>query len=342
MGGRMTVSVAIFWLIAAGVTQGAFPLPMKYTRKWAFEHLWFWYSLVAFFVLPALTAAITVPNLAGVLRAANGRSLFAVAAFGATWGCGSVLFGLGIDALGMTLGFPIMTGLTTALGALIPMAILTPALLVARNGLLTIAGNLVTILGVIASAKAGEGRDRQLGRKETESILGPRRTFAAALTICIASGILSAMFNFGYAFGTPVTQTAVAFGATVDNATNAVWLVMLPAGGIINLAYCLHLAWRNHTNVRFFHGAARDWLSAVSMAAMWTGSVILYGWGANGLGKLGPTVGWSLWNAILITTTVLCGLATGEWRDAHGAPLRMLWTSVAILIVGMFILGAGV
>jgi len=75
---------------------------------------------------------------------------------------------------------------------------------------------------------------------------------------------------------------------------------------------------------------------------MWTGSVVLYGWGANGLGKLGATVGWSLWNAILITTTVLCGLATGEWRGAYGAPLRMLWASVALLIAGMFILGAGV
>jgi hypothetical protein len=208
-------------------------------------------ELISCFVLPALMAAITVPNLPGVLRAATGRR-FAIAAFGATWGCGSVLFGLGIDALGMTLGLPIMTGLTTALGALIPMAILTPGLLLARNGLLTIAGNLVTIVGVVGSAKAGEGRDRQLGRKVTESILGPRRTFATALTICIASGILSAMFNFGYAFGTPVTQTAVAFGATVDNATNAVWLVMLPAGGIINLAYCLQLARRNRTSIRFF------------------------------------------------------------------------------------------
>jgi len=65
-------------------------------------------------------------------------------------------------------------------------------------------------------------------------------------------------------------------------------------------------------------------------------------WGGNGLGKLGPTVGWSLWNSILITTTVACGLATGEWRGVHGTPVRMLWASVVVLIVGMCILGAGV
>jgi L-rhamnose-H+ transport protein len=338
----MTVYVAVFWLVAAGVVQGAFPLPMKYTRKWTFEHLWFWYSLIAFFVLPLAMAAATVPHLADVFRVSSAQSLAAIVAFGLTWGVGSVLFGLGIDALGMTLGFPIMTGLTTALGALIPMAILTPGLLLARNGLMTIAGNVVTILGVAISARAGERRDKQLGRVETQSILGPKRTFSTALLICIASGVLSAMFNFGYAFGTPITKAAVSLGATPDDATNAVWLVMLPAGGIINLSYCAYLARRNRTTALFFRGRLLDWSSAISMAAMWTGSVILYGWGANGLGKLGATVGWSLWNSILITTTVLCGLATGEWRGAHGQPVRMLWASVLVLIAGMIVLGAGV
>lgn len=338
----MNIYIAIFWLVAAGVVQGAFPLPMKYIRNWTWEHLWFWYSLVAFFVLPAVMALATIPHLPAVFRVASPNSILALLTFGLTWGFGSVLFGLGIDALGMTLGFPIMTGLTTALGALIPMAILTPGLLLARNGLLTIAGNVVTVLGVVVSATAGEQRDKQLGRTVTQSILGPKRTFATALLICIASGILSAMFNFGYAFGSPITNTAISLGAGPDDATNAVWLIMLPAGGLVNLIYCAYLAKRNRTVDRFFRGTPLDWASALSMAVMWTGSVILYGWGANGLGKLGATVGWSLWNSILITTTVLLGLATNEWRGTHGQPVRMLWASVFMLIVGMFVLGAGV
>lgn len=338
----MKLYLAIFWLVAAGVVQGAFPLPMKYTRKWAWEHLWFWYSVAAFFVLPFVMALATVPHLPSVYSHASTQSVLAIVAFGITWGFGSVLFGLGIDALGMTLGFPIMTGLTTALGALIPMAILTPGLLLARNGLLTIAGNVVTVAGVVLSAAAGERRDKQLGRTETQSILGPRRTFGIALLICVGSGILSAMFNFGYAFGSPITNAAIAMGAAPDDATNAVWLLMLPAGGLINLIYCTYLARRNGNTARFLHGSPLDWASAFSMAAMWTGSVILYGWGANGLGKLGATVGWSLWNCILITTTVLLGLATGEWRGAHGTPKSLLWASVFVLVLGVVVLGAGV
>jgi len=335
------MTLALFWLVLAGIGQGAFPLPMKHAKRWAWEHVWFWYSVLALFVLPLLLAVLTVPALPAVLSEVPRSSFLMIVLFGFTWGIGSVLFGLGIDALGMTLGFPIMTGLTTALGALIPMAILTPRVLFERNGIFTILGNAVTIMGVVIAALAGQGRDRQLGRTQTESILGPKRTFGVALAICIASGVLSAMFNFGFAFGLPITQSAIAHGAKIDDATNALWLVILPAGGVVNIAYCLHLSSRNRSNHQYLRGSRKDWRNAAIMAVLWTGSVVLYGWGANGMGKLGPTVGWSLWNSILITTTVLCGLATGEWSGSHGRPVRMFWISVFILTAGTVLLGFG-
>lgn len=338
----MSLWTGLFWLLVAGVGQGAFPLPMKYARAWKWEHLWFWYSAIAFFVLPLATAAATVPRLADVYARLPATPLVQTAGFGVAWGIGSVFFGLGIDSLGMTLGFPIMTGLTTALGALIPMAILTPEIILQRHGVLTMAGNVVTIAGVAVCAVAGDRRDRQLGRKLTNSILGPPRSFAVALTICILSGVLSAMFNFGYAFGANITEAAMALGATRDNAVNAVWLVMLPAGGVMNAAYCGHLFRKNRSAALLFRGAGlADWGGAAAMALLWTGSVVVYGWGANALGRLGATLGWSLWNAILITTTVLCGLLTGEWRGVSGRPLAWLWAGILILIAGMFVLGAG-
>ena len=336
-------ATGLFWLVAAGVGQGVFPLPMKFTRNWKWEHLWLWYSVLAFFVLPLLMAALTVPQLVEVYRTPPARSILMIAGFGLAWGIGSVFFGLGLDALGMTLGFPIMTGLTTALGGLIPMAILTPELLLRRNGLLTMAGNVVTIAGVAVCAVAGDRRDRQLGRKVTNSMLGPGRSFASALTICILSGVFSAMFNFGYAFGSPVTGAAMSWGATRDSANNALWLVVLPAGGFANVLYCAYLLRRNHSHGALFCGdPVRDWMSAVWMAALWSGSVVIYGWGANAWGKLGATLGWSLWNAVLITSTVVCGIILHEWDGVRGRPRTLLWIGISILVAGMFVLGAGV
>src|SRR6185503_6122735 len=117
MANRMTAAYlwGLFWLLIAGVMQGAFPLPMKFTRNWKWEHLWLWYALLAFFVLPLAMAIATVPRWGSVYNDVPAAALAQTATFGLAWGAGSVLYGLGIDALGMTLGYPIMTALTTAL-----------------------------------------------------------------------------------------------------------------------------------------------------------------------------------------------------------------------------------
>jgi L-rhamnose-H+ transport protein len=334
-------AVGLFWLLVAGVMQGAFPLPMKFAGKWKWEHLWGWYSVLAFIVLPLLTAWLTVPHLREVYESSALKPLALIAAFGLLWGLGSVLYGLGIDALGMALGFSIMTALTTALGALVPLAILTPDLLWRRNGLLIVAGNVITMGGVTICAYAGEQRDRLRGGVASGST-APQRSFTGALFICLAGGALSAMFNFGYAFGEPLVKSATSLGATRDDALNAVWLVMLPAGGIINLAYCIHLANRNRSGRVLFEGRALEWSGGVIMALLWTGSVVVYGWGANALGRLGSTLGWSLWNAILIGTTVACGLLTNEWKGIRGRPIRWLAWGIVVLVAGMFVLGIGV
>jgi len=335
--------IGLGWILVAGVTQGAFVLPMKYTRTWKWEHLWFWFSVIAFFVLPVAVAWVTVPNLGRVFAVAPRSRLLVAALFGLGWGAGSVLFGLGVDALGMALGFSMMTGLYTALGAFIPLVILTPDMVFRRNGLMIIAGNVVTAAGVVVCAIAGDQRDRSTGNKSTAGMIGPKRSFAVALTICILSGILSAALNFGYAFGADIIKAAESLGATRENAVNAIWLVVIPAGGILNVGYCLHLLQKNKSWPRLvFQATAIDWIDAWVMGILWTGSVVLYGWGANYLGRLGPSLGWSLWNAILIATTFVCGLLTHEWDGVRGRPLRLLFAGIGLLIVGMLVLGLGV
>jgi L-rhamnose-H+ transport protein len=335
--------IGLGWILVAGVTQGAFVLPMKYTRAWKWEHLWFWFSVIAFFVLPLAVALMTVPHLRHVFVVAPRRQLLVTALFGLGWVAGSVLFGLGVDALGMALGFSMMTGLYTALGALIPLLILTPDIVFRRNGLMIIVGNIITAAGVVVCAVAGDQRDRSMGNKTTAGMIGPKRSFAVALSICILSGILSPALNFGYAFGGDITKAAESLGATRESAVNAMWLVLIPAGGILNVGYCLLLLQKNKSWPRLVSQATSiDWVGAWVMGILWTGSVILYGWGANYLGRLGPSLGWSLWNAILIATTFVCGLLTHEWDGVRGRPLRLLFAGIGLLIVGMFALGLGV
>jgi L-rhamnose-H+ transport protein len=333
--------LGLVWILIAGVTQGAFPLPMKFIRMWKWEHLWLVYSIIAFFILPWLVAWATVPHLTAVFAGAPSRILWLTALFGAGWGAGSVFFGLGVDALGMALGFSMITGIYMALGALIPMIVLTPDLIWTRNGVLILAGNAVTIVGVVVQAVAGDIRDKQANKVETHS-LNRKVSFAAGLTICILSGVFSGMLNFSYAFGKPIAEEAERFGATKDSSLNALWLIALPAGGLLNVGYCVYLMLKRRNWVFLYRKTApMDWVHAWVMSILFTGSVIIYGWGASKLGRLGPSLGWSLWNAILIITTLVCGFLTREWAGSNRRALRMLLAGVALLIVATFLLGWG-
>jgi len=80
--------VGLFWILVAGVTQGAFTLPMKFVRRWKWEHLWLVYSVVAFFILPWVLAWVTVPHLGAVYANTTTRILWLTALFGLGWGAG--------------------------------------------------------------------------------------------------------------------------------------------------------------------------------------------------------------------------------------------------------------
>ena len=62
-----------------------------------------------------MAALITVPDLAGVYSATSWNSLGLVMFFGFLWGIAGFLFGLGIDRLGLAIGYGIILGITGSL-----------------------------------------------------------------------------------------------------------------------------------------------------------------------------------------------------------------------------------
>lgn len=168
------------------------------------------------------------------------------------------------------------------------------------------------------------------------------RSFEAGLLICIAAGVLSGMLNFSYAFGKPITLIAQQLGATKENSPNAVYLLALPAGGILNIGYCVFLIVRRRSWwLLYEQPSAVYWAGAFLMAGLWTGLVMVYGWGAADLGRLGPSLDWSLWNAVMIMTTVVCGLLTHEWDGVRGRPIHVLLLGIGALILASVLLGIG-
>jgi hypothetical protein len=186
-------SIGLLIVLAGAVMQGSWALPQKFVRGWAWEKMWLLYSVAAMIVFPWLFVSLMIPRAGEAYASVSTGVLVRTALFGAGWGLGSVLFGLGIAAVGLALGFAIIISLTAALGTLVPMAILHPERFTFQRGGLLILGLLVVIAGVSLCAKAGAIKDA--GASATKG------NFTRGLLICIASGIASPMFNFGFAFG---------------------------------------------------------------------------------------------------------------------------------------------
>ena len=105
----------------AGVANATFTLPMKFARQWAWENIWFVWSVLALIALPVGAAVISIPSPQSVYREAGLGTLTTIALCGAGWGFAQVLFGLSVDSIGIGLAFSIVLGISAAVGSLLPL-----------------------------------------------------------------------------------------------------------------------------------------------------------------------------------------------------------------------------
>src|SRR3979411_2984435 len=193
----MPLLLGFLLVLLAGFLQGTFILPMTLVRKWEWEHTWATFSLLGMIGFNWIIPLLFVPNIFAVYGASPPRDLAILALFGMGWGVGAVLFGLGMDRLGMALGYPIIMGLIASLGALIPLLVFFPQALLTAKGLVLVAGTVLVILGIVLCSIGGSRRGPSSGKST------PRHgnAFSVGLAIAILAGILSCLPNVGVAFG---------------------------------------------------------------------------------------------------------------------------------------------
>jgi L-rhamnose-H+ transport protein len=153
------------------------------------------------------------------------------------------------------------------------------------------------------------------------------------LAIAISSGVLSCFMNFGFTYGNPIAQRAQAFGASVANAPNVLWLIILMCGFVANASFCCYRLFNNGTWAKYGTETTRYFGWALVMAVFWVGSLVAYGQGANKIGALGPSVGWAILMSMNIAASNAWGAATGEWRGASGEAIRTMAGGVGMLLI---------
>jgi L-rhamnose-H+ transport protein len=325
----MSLITGFLLVLLAGVLQGTFVLPMTLVRGWKWEHTWAMFSLLGMLVFNWLVILALVPNIFALYAAAPPRDLLILALFGTGWGVGAVLFGLGMEKLGMALGYPIIMGLIASLGAVIPLLVFFPGTLVTSRGLVLLVGTALVILGISLCSMGGSRR---------ESSKGVSGSFVGGLVIAIAAGVLSCLPNVGAAFAGNLTRVAAALGVAPGAAGNTVWALLFTLGFVVNFGYCIFLMVSRKTASEYWSGETKRNLGlSGTMALMWIGSFYFYGAGAARLGRWGVIAGWPLFISLSILVGNLWGLWLGEWKGAPLGARRWLNGGMMTLIVAVVI-----
>ena len=334
MGGQIGLGIAI--VVLAGILNGSFAAPMKRMHGWEWENSWLLFAISGLLIFPWLIAFATVPHLLAVYSASSTSTLVKVIVFGLTWGAGSTLFGLGINRVGMALGFALILGITASFGSLLPLAVLHAEQLTDKRGFALIAGTVVMTLGLILLSIAGRHRERDAGTLQTA-----RSGFTLGLIICIFSGIFSSMINFSFVFGDELRVRALESGASPALAANPIWSLTVTAGFISNFVYCIYLLTKRRTWGVYRRGAASYWLIGASTGLLWFGGIVAYGMGAATLGTLGGIIGWPVFMTLDIIAGVFWGAVAGEWKGSSRNTYAYAWAGVAVLLGAIAVIAAG-
>ena len=325
----MPLLTGFLLVLIAALLQGTFILPMTFVKRWSWEHTWATFSLLGMFVFNWVISLALVPDIFHVYRISPSQDLLLLALFGAGWGVGAILFGLGMDELGMALGYPVIMGLIAALGSLIPLLVFFPQALLTSKGLVLLIGTALVICGIVLCSMAGSRK-----APSTSAVQGS--TFRTGLIICILAGVLSCLPNVGVAFGDTVALAAKALGIPGSAVVNVIWALLFTAGFVVNFAYCLYLMIARGTASAFWGPeTGRNLGLSASMAVMWIASFYLYGAGAARLGRWGVIIGWPLFISLSIVVGNVWGLWRGEWKGASPDSRRLLNQGLFVLILAV-------
>lgn len=325
----MNITAGLLIVTVAGFLQGSFFLPMTYTKKWDWAHKWFAFSLLGMLVLNWIIALGSISNLSGIIAQIPSSLLLVVMLFGLAWGIGAILFGKGMDILGMALGYPIIMGINATAGTIIPALIFSPSIFLHAKGALIITGAILTVSGIIVCTKASS-------LKATSETSTKTKNLGKGLTIAVIAGFTSCLPNLGAAFSGKITSIALTSGVSGVLAGNVVWSLFFTAGAIVNAGYCLFLINRSKNIKSFFNEyKAINWILMLVMSLMWIGSFYFYGIGCSMLGDYGLIIGWPLLITLSIVVGNLWGLYRGEWKEASAKSKRLLNIGLLILIASI-------
>jgi L-rhamnose-H+ transport protein len=261
LGFNPIMGVFYHWL--GGLASASCYLPFRGIKRWSWETYWLVQGTFSWILTPILIASLLVPNVSSILHAAPALSIFYAYFWGCMWGVGGLTCGLSIRYLGFALGYPIVLGLCTVFGTLMPPIFsgTMGEILRENSGHVILLGLGVCVVGILFSGFAGRSKENELTESEKQATVQEFH-YGRGLAVAILSGIMSACFAYGLAAGKPIGEIAktelLARGGSDIWQNLPVLIVVMLGGFTTNFIWCIILLVRNRSANQYVGVPARE------------------------------------------------------------------------------------
>jgi hypothetical protein len=194
---------------------------------------------------------------------------------------------------------------------------------------------LTVLLGVAVCGVAGRMRERNQ-QQEAQGAGHSIRGFVFAFV----GGSLTATLNLALALGKNINAAVELQHPSSFAAGIAIWIPVLLAGGIPGFFYTLILLSKGRSAPLFREaGTTLYWPLIALMGALWLGSILFFGYGAQKSGPIGLIVGWPIFMSGAVIASAGWGALFGEWRDSGVKAKAAMVTGILFLTIAIAILG---
>jgi L-rhamnose-H+ transport protein len=363
LGANPFLGVIYHWL--GGLASASCYVPFRGIKRWSWETYWLIQGVFSWIIAPMVLASLLVPNLVPILHAAPRESLYYSYFWGCMWGVGGLTCGLSIRYLGFALGYPIVLGLCTVFGTLMPPIFSGEihAILHQTSGQTILAGIGVCVAGIFFSGLAGRAKENELTRQQKEESVQEFH-YGKGIAVSILSGIMSACFAYGLASGKPIASIAKAQLLAHHDAdlwqNLPVLVVVLWGGFTTNFIWCIILLARHRSANQLtgtpapsddapsplLHERLQSSLMFMnySLAALagiiWYFQFFFYSMGQTKMGKYDFS-SWTLHMASIIIFATIWGFALKEWRGTSLRARSLVALGLVLLVASTIVVGYG-
>lgn len=321
-----------------GIAAATCYISQKGAPKWSWQTYWIIFCLTAWFLMPLIVSAITVPELMDVLREAPPAVVLKIFLLGAAYGFGGMAFAVAIRHIGFSLTYAIAIGISAVFGTLVP-AMLNGTLISnfqKPGGVVVLLGFMVSIAGVAICGKAGFMKEGELDRPKDDASGAPKFNMKKGLGLVILAGVLSGIFGVAVAGGGEIDTIAVAHGAKDGFAGYAKYIIITGGTLITNLIWWGIICIRKKTLGEFiqhedgFGKLGFYYLMGIIAGVLWFGQFIFYEQGHANMGDF-KFISWGIHMAMLVFFSFGVGLLFREWHGCSRKTLTVLITGLLIL-----------